>query len=75
MELVRSSCQPKAAIARALGIASEALRAWVKQAAIHAGELGELTTAERVELGRLRPENRILHEEREILKQAAVAVA
>ena len=75
MELARTSGQPKAAIARELGIASETLREWLKQTAIDAGEREGLTSAEREELQRLRRENRIPREEREILKQAAAFFA
>ena len=75
VELARTSGQPKAAIARELGIASETLREWIKQSAIDAGEREGLTTDEREELRRLRREVRVLREEREILKKAAVAVA
>ena len=75
MRLVRSGGRPKAEIARELGIASETLREWVKQAAIDAGEREGLTSDEREELQRLRRENRILREEREILKKAAAFFA
>ena len=75
VELVRTSGRPKAEIARELGIASETLREWVKQAAIEAGEQEGLTTEEREELRRLRREVRILREEREILKKAAAFFA
>jgi len=45
---------------------------WVKQAALDAGLRSDgLTTSEREELNRLRRENRILREEREILAKAA----
>jgi len=69
------SGRPKAEVARELGIAAETLRHWVKQAEIDAGEGEGLTTAEQEELRRLRRENRILREEREILRKAAACVS
>ena len=42
-----------------LGIADQTLRNWIKQAQIDRGEREGLTTQEREELSRLRPENRI----------------
>jgi transposase len=70
VQLARSS--PERSIrqlAYELGIADQTLRNWIKQARIDRGEREGLTTAEREELRRLRRENRILHEEREILKK------
>jgi transposase len=64
------------AVARELDLVPSALSQWVKQAQADRskGRTG-LTTAEREELGRLRKENRILQEEREILKKAAAFFA
>ena len=57
-------------------LTATALRDWVKRAQADrtTGRTG-LTTVERAELGRLRKENRILREEREILKKAAAFFA
>ena len=65
-----------AAAARDLGVTESALRTWVERARADRtqGRTG-LTTAEREELARLRKENRILQEEREILKKAAAFFA
>jgi transposase len=71
VDLVRTSGLSRAQVARDLGINPETLRLWVKQAVIDAGQQEGLTTDEKAELARLRRENRLLREEREILKQAA----
>ena len=62
-------------IARDLGVSSESLRLWVKQARIDDGEREGLATAEREELRRLRRENLVLRQEREVLKKAAAFFA
>lgn len=69
-----SNCSIRS-LAADLGIAEQTLRNWVRQAAIDAGEREGLTTTEREELQRLRRENCILREEREILKKAAAFFA
>ena len=63
-------------VARELDLTETALREWVQRARADRsqGRTG-LTTAEREELARLRKENRILAEEREILKKAAAFFA
>ena len=63
-------------VARDLDLTETALREWVNRARADRtkGKTG-LTTAEREELTRLRRENRILQEEREILKKAAAFFA
>jgi transposase len=47
----------------------------VRQADVDAGRRDGLTTSEREELARLRKENRILREERDILKRATAFFA
>jgi transposase len=76
VRLVRSATdKPASQIARELGVSDNALRSWVKQAQIDQGELDGLTTGEREELRRLRKENKVLRQEREILKKATVFFA
>lgn len=77
VELVQSSNKTVAEVARDLDLSASSLGNWVKQAEIDAGcgPVGALTTEERAELSQLRKENRILKEEREILKKAAAFFA
>ena len=63
------------AIARDLDISESVVRRWIAQAEIDRGEREGLTTAERVELTQLRRENRVLREERDILKRATAFFA
>ena len=64
------------AVARELDLTPSSLAMWVRHARADRsqGKTG-LTTAEREELARLRKENRVLAEEREILKKAAAFFA
>jgi len=75
--LVRTNKESLRKAAANLGMGAETLRRWVLQDRIDRGEgqPGELTTAERQELTRLRRENRQLLMEREILKKAAAFFA
>jgi transposase len=57
--------------AEALGIGRTALRRWADQAEIDEGQSEGLTSDEKAEFARLRRENAVLREEREILKKAA----
>jgi transposase len=59
-------------VARQLGVGSESLRTWVKQAEVEAGKRPGLTAEEREELKRLRKENRELQRANDILQAAAV---
>jgi transposase len=72
-EVVALCRQPGASIskvARDLDLTETAVRRWVQQAVVDRGERKGLTTTEREELSHLRRENRLLREERDILKRA-----
>jgi transposase len=75
IRLARSSGKPNTQLARELGMSTETLRKWLKQADLDAGTRQDgLTTEEREELRRLRREIRILREEREILVKVTMSL-
>ncbi len=75
VELVRTSGKSIKEIASDLGVTEQSLRTWVKQHEVDIGHRPGLSSDEREELRRLRRENRVLREEREILKKAAAFFA
>ena len=76
VRLVLDEGKTAGAVAREPDLTPSSLTKWVSQARADRshGKTG-LTTAEREELARLRKENRILQEERDILNKATAFVA
>ena len=72
VQLYRSSGKSIPKMAKELGAASESLRRWISQHEVDAGEREGLTTAQREELNRLRRENCILKQDKEVLRKAVV---
>ena len=69
VELVRAGRNPEE-LAQKFEPSAQAIRNWARQADRDAGRRTDgLTTEERQELQRLRRENKVLREEREILKK------
>jgi len=58
-------------VARQLGVGTESLRTWVKQAEVDAGRRPGLTTEEQAELTQLRKEVKELRRSNDILQAAA----
>ena len=75
IDLCRSGEKSIPEVARDLDLTESAVRRWVVQAEIDAGNRVGLTTDAREELARLRKENRVLREERDILKRATAFFA
>jgi transposase len=73
--LVHQDGNTAASVARDLDLTETAVREWVRQADVDDGRRDGLTTTERQELARLRKENRVLREERDILKRATAFFA
>ncbi|PID59392.1 MAG: hypothetical protein CSB44_12955 [Gammaproteobacteria bacterium] len=74
VDLIRRGDRSVSAVCRDLDLTDSAVRRWVQQADEARG--GDLVAAEseREELRRLRAENRVLREERDILVKAAAFV-
>ena len=71
IELVRAGQSPEA-LGRKFEPTAQTIRNWVRQADLDEGRREDgLKSEEREEIRRLRRENKILREEREILKKAA----
>jgi len=71
VELVRAGRTPEA-LGREFEPSAQSIRYWVRQADLDEGKRTDgLTTEDREELVRLRRENRVLREEKEILRKAA----
>jgi len=71
VELVRGGRTPEE-LSREFEPSAQSIANWVKQAELDAGSRADgLTSEEQEELRRLRRENRVLREEKEILKKAA----
>lgn len=75
VRLMRSSGKPLAQISRELDVSKQTLRNWRKQEEIDQGEREGLTTDEKEELAKLRRENKVLKQEKEILRKATVFFA
>ena len=77
VRLCRAGDRSIGQVARDLDLIESALRRWIDQAKVDAGEgpPEALTTSERAELQQLRRDNRRLSMEREILKKAAAFFA
>ena len=75
VDLCRTSGKSMAEVARDLDLTESSVRRWMSQAEIDAGRREGLTTGEREELVRLRKENRVLREERDILRRATASFA
>ena len=75
MALCRQPGSSTSQVVRDLDLTETAVRRWVSQAEVDSGRKSGLTTSEREELSQLRRENRILREERDILKRAMAFLA
>jgi transposase len=62
-------------VARDFDLTETAVREWVRQAEVDAGERDGLSTEERTELAQLRRENRRLRDDVDILKRATAFFA
>ena len=75
VRLLRTSGRSVPQLAAELGVSQQSLRNWAQQVDADEGKGPGLTRDEREELRRLRRENKILAEEREILRKAAAFFA
>jgi transposase len=74
--ILRSGARTPAELARELGCTEQTLRNWLRQDEADRGERADvLTSDERARLRELERENKVLRQEREILKRAAAFFA
>lgn len=75
VQLCRHRGESIGKVARDLDLSATVVRRWVAQAEVDSGRRQGLTTEELSELSQLRKENRLLREERDLLKRAAAFFA
>lgn len=75
VRLARSGTRSIRELAGDLGCTEPTLRSWVAQEMVDSGEAEGLTSDERARLRQLERENKLLREEREILRKAAAFFA
>ncbi|MDP9206275.1 MAG: transposase [Gemmatimonadota bacterium] len=75
VELCRAGDRSVGQVARDLGLVASSVRNWLKQADVDSGLRDGLTSTEREEIARLRKENRMLREDRDILRRATAFFA
>jgi transposase len=75
VRLCLSGDKPITMVAEELGLGRSMVQRWVSRWEADQGQGEGLTTSEREELARLRRENRILREERDILRRATAFFA
>ena len=75
VQLCLSGEKSMKAVARELGLAPSMVQRWVTRWETDSGQREGLTTSDGEELTRLRRENRILREERDILRRATAFFA
>ncbi len=63
---------PISQIARDFGISPSCVQRWLKRAEIEEGERDGLTLAEEAEIRALKKRNRLLEQENEVLRRAAI---
>ena len=76
VRLLRSGATTIRQVSQDVGVSQQTLRNWLRQADLDDGRRDDgLTTSDREELRRLRRRVRVLEQEREILRRAAVFFA
>lgn len=75
VRMMRSGVKRISELAADLGVSEPTLRSWLAQDMIDAGEREGLTSDEKARLRELERKNKVLREEREVLRKAAAFFA
>lgn len=75
VDLCRQGDRSIGQVCRDMALTETSVRNWLRQADIDEGRRDGMTTADREEMARLRKENRVLRDERDILKRATAFFA